>query len=77
MNTSENRSDIQTRTLSKIGTKLRSALAAMGFVAPAVAVTLHDTEINPLVAKAGGPVIVVGIGAAAPADIVEQAAEEN
>ena len=66
--------------LHAVGMKLKAALAGLGFVAPSVSVSVHDTDLDPLVAKTGSPVYVVAIGAAAPAEIVNEAVaqtEEN
>ena len=65
------------QNLQAVRMKLQSALVALGFATPCISVSVHDTDLDPLVGKAGGPVYIVGIGAAAPAETVNEALAQS
>ncbi len=62
--------------IAAVRAKLEATLVALGFTAPCITVSLHDTDLDPLVDRAKFPVYVVGIGAAAPADHVNEALKQ-
>ncbi len=69
--------DARSELLQALSMKVRAGLMTLGFAAPCVTVALHDNaDIDPLVDKAG-PVCVVGVGCAAPLDLVMNALANN